>query len=105
MIKVAVIKKKNVYIFYTLCGILIFILFTYFYLLNKTILDAVYVEVQQKKQVELGSKMAVLENAYLIESSSLTLDRAYSSGFVDDKKPYYLSLKNFPEALSLAEKQ
>ncbi len=90
------------YSFYILSAALCAMFVSYAYLLNKTIADVVYVEIGQKKQLELSSKLAILENVYLRESSSLTLEKAYSRGFVNDNKPHYLSLKSFPQALSLA---
>ncbi|MEK7567813.1 MAG: hypothetical protein AAB513_02745 [Patescibacteria group bacterium] len=105
MIRVTVVKKHNIVLFYTLSTMLLMTIFSYAYLLNKTIADVVYVEVEQKKQVELHSKLSVLENQYLTEMSNLTKEKAYDMGFVDDAKPVYVSLKNFPEALSLAETQ
>ncbi len=103
MIRVTVIKKHNIVLFYTLSLALLMTIVSYTYLLNKTIADVVYVDVEQKKQAQLHSDLSILENEYLTAMSRLTLEKAYEMGFVDDSKPQYLSLKNFGDALSLAE--
>jgi hypothetical protein len=91
--------QKN--IFYILASTLFLIICLYAYLLNDVIQAAVFVEDNKEQMTKLGSTLSILENEYLSKDIEITLDKAYSMGFVDAATPDYLGRGPLSVDLSL----
>jgi len=89
--KTGKIEKK---IFYILIAILFILFMFYGYFVNQTIHNIVKRESMESEIKVINSNISELELKYLSIKNNLTLDYAYSIGFLEAKKINYISKKS-----------
>jgi hypothetical protein len=80
--KIESINLREKQIFWSLFSVFFVLLFTYGYLVNSTILNAVSKQKMQSEMVLLNSNLNTLEFQYLNLKNKITMDYATSLGFV-----------------------
>lgn len=93
-------REKN--IIRVLFSVFIFLLISYGFLVNNTILNAVNRQKLEKEISILDSTINSLEFNYLSVKNSITLDLALSKGFVQVKDEKYVSIAPVSGGLSLS---
>ena len=76
------INYREKQIFWSLFSVFFILLFTYGYLVNSTILNAVSKQKMQSEMVSLNSNLNSLEFEYLNLKNKITIDYAATLGFV-----------------------
>ncbi len=86
--------------FFMLVAILLFIFGSYFYLVNKTIMNIVTREKAQKSIAALSGTIGELEFKYIGLKNSVTLDLAHSKGFQDASPTQFLARNHAGKAIT-----
>lgn len=88
-------------LFWGLFFLLSALFIVYAFLLNNAILNAVFVEEHQKEVIAMRSALSKVEQEYLSKTGEVTIDRAYSLGFIDDAAPSYIETPSLRAEVSL----
>lgn len=90
------IKQKDgirVFIFGTFIFLIVFFVFFYIYFLNKGVIEIVDSKENLKSLGFLEREYKALEQLYLDGTKKISLDHAYSLGFVDAPSPKFVLRK------------
>lgn len=78
-------------LFFALASILVVIFGFYAYLINKTIMNVVAREDVERNISELSSSIGELEFKYMTLRNGITIDLAYTKGFLDAEPSQFIS--------------
>ena len=91
-------------IFWFLIVFLLFSIVAYVYFVNQTVLNIVKREKIENQIMSLNSRIGELEFKYISLKNNISLDYAYSIGFVDVKDVKFASRKLSNQGISLRNK-
>ncbi len=96
------IEHREKKIFWTLFSLFAFLLFLYGFLVNHTIVNAVYQDQMEKEMVSLNSKVNSMDFQYLEMKNNITQELAISKGFVNTKGNNFAFIQVDKTSLSLS---
>jgi hypothetical protein len=94
------IREKK--IFWVLFSVFAFLLFSYGFLVNSTMMNAVSMQKMEKEMVALNSDVNSMEFDYLNIKNKITMDYANSLGFVSVSYDKFASVSSDKYSLSLS---
>jgi len=72
----------------------VFLCFSYIYMVNSLVFDAVTKQRNDREILRLTAEIGLLENAYFKKNSEINIDMARSLGFKDDFSKVHFSSEN-----------
>ena len=88
--------------FWILFSMFVFLVISYGFLLNSTMMNAVSKQRMEKEILSLGSEVNLLEFKYLNTKNSITIGLAQSKGFVSVVSDKFAVINSIPKNLSLS---
>jgi len=96
------IEHREKKIFWILFSIFVFLLFFYGFLVNRTIVNAVYKQQMEKDIISLNSKVNSMDFQYLEMKNNITDELALSKGFINTPGTNFAFVLDVKTALSLS---
>jgi len=99
------IEHREKKIFWTLFSMFVFLLFFYGFLINHTIINAVYKQQMEKEITSLNSEVNAMDFQYLGMKNNITEELALSRGFVNIHGTNFAFIRDNNASLSLSVSQ
>ncbi len=96
------IEHREKKIFWILFSEFVFLLFFYGFLVNRTIVNAVYSQKMEREMALLNSEVNHMDFQYLEMKNNITHELALSKGFVNTPRINFAFIKDTTSALSLS---
>jgi cell division protein FtsL len=100
--QINIVENKEKRLFFILFSVVILLVLSYGFLLNKTMMNAVYTQNIEKNIKTLSSEVNSLEFQYLNMKNNITLDTAKSKGFVVISSNKFASIDSVQKKVSLS---
>ena len=99
------IEHREKKIFWILFSMFVFLLFFYGFLINRTIVNAVYKQQMEKNIISLNSEVNAMDFQYLGMKNNITEELASSKGFVTVPGTNFAFVRDTNTSLSLSVSQ